>query len=126
QADKTAASVKALIDELSGVANGIPAEELARAKADIAVKCPKTFESNGRISSRLRALESLIVYGLPDDYYANYVRAIQSVGLAAVQRLAQEYIQPDPISIVIVGDRKSIAPSIRALNIGPVKDVSVD
>jgi zinc protease len=126
QADKTAASVKALIDELSGVANGIPAEELARAKDDIAVKFPKTFETTGRISSRLRALESQIVYGLPDDYYANYVRAIQAVGPANVQRLAQEYIHPDHLSIVIVGDRKTLEPAIRALNLGSIKDVSVD
>jgi predicted Zn-dependent peptidase len=126
QADKTAASVKALIDELNGVANGIPADELARAKDDIAVKFPKTFEATGRISSRLRALESQIVYGLPDDHYANYVRAIQAVGSANVQRLAQEYIHPDHLSIVIVGDRKTLEPAIRALNLGSIKDVSID
>jgi zinc protease len=126
QADKTAASVKALIDELSGVANGIPAEELARAKDDIAVKFPKTFETTGRISSRLRALESQIVYGLPDDHYANYVRAIQAVGSADVQRLAREYVHPDHLSIVIVGDRKTLEPALRALNLGSIKDVSVD
>src|SRR6185295_17229615 len=126
QADKTAASVKALIDELTAVAVGIAADELTRAKEDIAARFPRMFESTGRISSRLRALESLIVYGLPDDYYANYVSAIRAVDSAVVQRVVQEYIQPDRLTIVVVGDRKSIAPSIRALNIGPVKDVSVD
>jgi zinc protease len=126
QADKTAASVKALIDELAGVAKGIAADDLARAKDDISVKFPRTFESTGRISSRLRALESLIVYGLPDDYYANYVRAIQAVDSAEVQRLAQEYIQPDHLTTVIVGDRKTLEPPLRALNLGSIKNVSVD
>jgi len=36
---------------------GIPVDELARAKDDIALSFPKTFEATGRISNRLRALE---------------------------------------------------------------------
>ena len=126
QADKTAESLKALLDELTGMVKGIPSDELARAKDDIALQFPKTFEATGRISSRLRALESLLVYGLPDDYYANYVTAIQAVGSADVQRVAQQYIGPDHLTIVIVGDRKTIEPSIRALNLGSITAVSID
>jgi len=40
--------------------------------------------------------------------------------------VAQEYIHPDRLSIVIVGDRKTIEPSVRSLNLGPIKAVSVD
>ena len=82
QVDKTAESLRALLDELSGMVKGIPADELARAKDDTARQFPKTFEPTGRISSRLRSLESLLVYGLPDDYYANYATAIQAVSSA--------------------------------------------
>jgi predicted Zn-dependent peptidase len=126
QADKTAEALRALLDELTGIAKGIPADELARAKDDIAVRFPRTFEATGRISSRLRALESIAVYGLPDDYYASYVSAIRAVDAAVVQRVVQDYMQPDRLTIVIVGDRKSIVPSIRALNVAPIKDVSID
>ena len=126
QSDKTAVALRALVDELAGVVKGIPADELARAKDDIAVKFPRTFEATGRISSRLRALESLIVYGLPDDHYANYVAAIRAVDPAAVQRVAQQYMDPAHLTIVIVGDRKTIEPSIRALNLGSIHDVRVD
>jgi predicted Zn-dependent peptidase len=126
QTDKTAESLRALVDGLTGVVKSIPADELARAKNDIALSFPKTFEATGRISSRLRALESLVVYGLPDDYYANYLRAIQAVGSDDVQRVAQQYMHPDRLTIVIVGDRKAIEPSIRALNLGSITDVSID
>jgi zinc protease len=126
QADKTAESLRALVDELAGVVKGIPAEELARAKDDLARDFPKTFDAPGRISSRLRALQSLVVYGLPDDYYANYASAIQAVAAADVQRVAQQYIHPDHLTIVIVGDKKSVEPSIRALNLGSIKEVSID
>jgi predicted Zn-dependent peptidase len=126
QANKTAESLSELLNELTGMLKGIPADELARAKDDIALRVPKTFVATGRISSLLQALESLVVYGLPDDHYAKYVPAVQAVGAVDVQRVAQQYIQPDHLAIVIVGDRKTIEPPIRALNLGSIKDVSID
>jgi len=125
QADKTGESLKALLDELAGVAKGVPADELARAQEESTRDFPKTFEA-GRISSRLRLLQSLIVYGLPDSYYAGYAAAIQAVSAAEVQRVAQQYIDPDHLTIVIVGDRKTIEPAIRGLTPGPVKTMTID
>ncbi len=125
QTDKTAQSVTELLNVLAGMRD-IPADELARAKGDIALQFPKAFEATGRISSRLRALESLIVYGLPEDHYAKYVQAIQEVGVSDIQRVAQQYLQPDHLAIVVVGDRKAIGPPIRALNLGSITDVSID
>jgi predicted Zn-dependent peptidase len=126
QVDKTAESLRVLFDELSAMAKGIPSDELARAKDDTARQFPNTFAPTGRISSRLRLLESLVVYGLPDDYYANYATAIQTVGSGDVQRVAQQYIGPDHLTIVIVGDRKTVEPSIRALNLGSITELNID
>jgi len=126
QTDKTAESLSELLNELTGMLKEIPADELARAKDDIALHFPKTFEATGRMSSRLQALESLVVYGLSDDYYSRYVPEIKAVGAVDVQRMAQQYIQPDNLAIVIVGDRKTIEPPIRALKVGTIKDVSID
>jgi predicted Zn-dependent peptidase len=54
------------------------------------------------------------------------VEAIQAIGAADVQRMAQQYIQPDHLAIVIVGDRKTIEPPIRALNLGSIRLMSID
>ena len=35
-------------------------------------------------------------------------------------------MNPDRLTIVIVGDKKSVEPAVRALNLGPIKEVSVD
>jgi hypothetical protein len=43
-----------------------------------------------------------------------------------VQRAAERYIQPDKFAVVVVGDRKVIEPRITALNLGPVKTVSIE
>ena len=126
QADKTAESLGALLEELTRIGKGAAADELTRAKADLALNVPKTFEATGRISSRLQALETLVVYGRPDDYYATYLPAIQAVTAADVQRVAQQYLDPGHLVMVVAGDRKTIEPSIRALKIGSITEVSID
>ncbi len=126
QSDKTAQAVQELLSELTGVLTGVSPDEVARAKDDIAVQFPRTFQATGRISTRLKAMESLVVYGLPDDYYSTYMSAIRAVGPGDVQRISKQYIQPDHLAIVIVGDRKTVEPPLRALNVGAIKEVSID
>jgi zinc protease len=48
------------------------------------------------------------------------------VTAAEVQRVAQKYIQPDRLAVVVVGDRKTIEPGIRALNLGPITPLAID
>jgi hypothetical protein len=52
--------------------------------------------------------------------------AIHAVAERDVQRVAQQYIDPDRLTIVIVGDRKAVEPSIRALNLGSIKEMTID
>jgi predicted Zn-dependent peptidase len=126
QGPKTAEALQEIVNELADTLKGIPADELARAKAAIALEFSKTFAAIGRISSRLQALESLMVYDLPDNYYSAYVPAIQAVSAADVQRVAEQCFRPEHLVIAIVGDRKAIEPGIRALGIGSLTAVSID
>ncbi len=68
----------------------------------------------------------MLVYHLPDDYFAKYVQNIQAVTAADVQRVADKYIQPNRFAVVVVGDLKTIEPRIRALSLGEVKVLTVD
>jgi predicted Zn-dependent peptidase len=123
QTDKTAESLTEFFNELNGMLKEVPDDELARARNYVALRFPTTFETTADISGRL---ESLIVYGLPDDYYATYVQMIQAVTAAEVQRVARKYIQPDRLTVVVVGDRKMVEARIRALNLGPVREMTID
>jgi zinc protease len=123
QTDKTADALKEFFNELTGIRKPVPADELARAKNYIALRYPGAFETTGDISRRL---EDAIVYRLPDDYFAKYVQNIQAVTAADVQRVADKYIQPDRFAVVVVGDRQKIEGPIKALNLAPIKIVTVD
>ena len=126
QTDKTAESLREIFNEFAGMLKAVSADELERAKNRIALRFPTSFEATGHISSRLQSLESLLVYGLSDDYYSKYMRAIQAVSALNVRRVAHKYIQPDRLTVVIVGDRKAIELRIRALNIGSIKEMTIE
>ena len=126
QSDKTAEALAEMLGEIAGLMTAIPADELARAKGEAALEFSRTFEATGRISSRLQALETLVTFDLPDDYYFTYTRTIQAVSAGDVQRVATLYLQPEHLVITIAGDRKSIEPRIRALDIGSLTIVAID
>jgi predicted Zn-dependent peptidase len=123
QTDKTADALKEFFNELNAILKPVPAEELSRAKNYVSLRYPSAFETTGDMSRRL---EDALVYHLPDDYFAKYVQNIQAVTPADVQRVAQKYVQPDRVVVVIVGDLKVIEPGIRALNLGPVTIMTID
>ena len=50
---------------------------------------------------------------------------IAAVTQAEVQRVARQYLDPDKLAIVIVGDRKSIEPTLKATGIGEVVVVDI-
>ena len=62
----------------------------------------------------------LVTYGIPLDFYDTAVQRIGAVTQADVQRVARQYVNPDRLTIVVVGDRKTIEPGLRALNPGEI------
>ena len=123
QTDKTADALKEFFNELTAIDTPIPADELTRGKNYIALRYPEGFETTGDISRRL---EDAVVYHLPDDFFSKYVPNIQAITAADVQRVAQKYIQANRVVVVVTGDLKTIEAPIRALNLGPVKVMTID
>ncbi len=55
-----------------------------------------------------------LLYGLPDDYLETYRDKISAVTLEDVQRVANKYITPDKLAIVIVGDADEVIPQAKS------------
>ena len=101
----------------------MPAAELERAKNYVALSYPGQFETTRQMAAELARM---IVYQLPDDYFSTYVANIRAVTAADVQRVAEKYVTPDRFAVVIVGDRQTIEPKIAALELGPIRLLTVD
>jgi len=109
--------------ELNGIRQPVPADELSRARNYVALRFPTAFQTVSRIAGQL---EDLYVYDLPLDYFNGYVQGMLAVTQADVRRVAQKYIVPDRMTIVVVGDRSKVEAGIRALNLGDLTVKSVE
>ena len=116
-AGKTDSALVEFMKELRAIRDTVPQAELQRAKRYLQLQLPSLFEATGDIAYQLT---SLAVYNLPLDFYNSYVQRIDEVTQADVQRVAREYINPDRLSIVVVGDRKQIEGGISKLGLGEI------
>jgi len=98
-------------------------DELAQAKASLVQSLPASFASVGGINGNVA---SIYTQGLPEDYYKQFAAAVGAVTKDDVVRVAQKYIDPDHLAIVIVGDRAKIEGPLAATNIAPVVRLDLD
>jgi zinc protease len=98
-------------------------DELAQAKASLVQSLPSTFASVTGINNNI---SSIYTQGLPDDYYQVFMRSVNAVTRDDVVRVAQKYIDPQHLAIVIVGDRSKIEAPLAATKIAPVVILDAD
>lgn len=114
----TDSSLVQIFKELHSIRDSLVApDELARAKAYLALGLSDAFETTGQVAG---AVETLQTFGLPPAYYDSYVTNIMQVTREDVRRVAQTYVTPDRISVVVVGDVAKIRPGVDKLGLGPV------
>jgi zinc protease len=112
--EATRESVIEILKELNGVRGARPVTEteLEYAKAGLTRGFPRGFETPAQIADRL---SDVAVYNLPHDYFDNYIDRIRAVTTADVARVAETYIQPSRVAILVVGDRQRIESSLREI-----------
>jgi predicted Zn-dependent peptidase len=114
---KTDSALIEFIKELRAIRDTVPSDELAKAKRYLQLGLPSNFETTQGIASEFLPL---IAYGIPLDFFASAVQRYGAVTQADVQRVARQYVNPDKLTVVVVGDRKVIEPGIRALKPGEI------
>lgn len=110
----TKESVAEFIKEIKGIRGEIPItpQELESNKQRIIRGYPRGFETVGQISGQL---SNLVVYGLNDSYFNEFISKVNAVTINDVNRVANKYLTPDKLAIIIVGDRKVIEPGLKQL-----------
>jgi len=118
----TKEAVVELIKELTDITGPRPATaaELAFAKDRLIKGFPGRFETTSGVSG---ALVELVLYHLPEGYFAKYQSEIEAVTRADVDRVAREHLDPSRMVILIVGDRSKVEPSLKGLPFARVVNV---
>jgi predicted Zn-dependent peptidase len=123
QTDATAASLHEFFREFEGIREPMGNDELVRAKNYVALGFPAGFQSVRSIAGNLNEIAT---YDLPLDYFNGYVDRILAVSQGEVLDVARRYVDPETMVIVVVGDREAIEDDIRALNLGPLRILSIE
>jgi zinc protease len=110
------------MNELRGMHQPIPEDEVERARNFLAMRYPASFQAVSDLAGRLA---DMVQYDLPADYFNRYVDNVLAVTRADVERVARQYIDPDNVAIFVVGDRAVIEEQVRRLNLGDIRFLSV-
>lgn len=120
----TDSSVIEFMKELNRmITEDVTEEELEFARNSLIRREPRNFETPGQIAGQL---ESLVLYGLPDDYFATYVQNFERVSIADIRRVAGLYLHPEAMNIVIVGDVAEVRDGLGSLGYGDVVVLDAD
>jgi zinc protease len=115
----TAAALKELLKELDGIrSHPLTADELKTGKDAMNRSLPGLFETTLQAA---KSASDLFVYSLPLAYYSSLPAQIESVDSASVKQVAEKYIHPESMILVVVGDRARIEPEIKKLELGLVE-----
>lgn len=102
----TRESVSEMLSELRRIRTGdIEDHELNDTKDYLMGVFPATVQSSSDIAGRLVDME---IYGLPEDYFDRYRENIAAITKEEIARVADKYIDPDRMLIVIVGSAEQI------------------
>ncbi|HTV09606.1 MAG TPA: pitrilysin family protein [Candidatus Aquilonibacter sp.] len=117
----TDAATKATLDEVRKLRTEPPTEtELRRAKDDLLNSFIFNYDSPEKV---LGEQITLAVYGYPSDFLERYRAGIEKVTSADVARVAQKYVQPEKLAIIVVGNKSEIEPPLKDL--GPVTPLDI-
>lgn len=100
----TAAVIQALrtqIDDL--IKNGVKEDEVQKAKDSILNSFIFSFDSKEKVLAERMAYE---FYGYPADFLERYRSGIEKVTPADVDRVARQYIHPQQLATLVVGNSK--------------------
>jgi len=123
QTDKTAPAVTEFVNELTRIRTSATPEEAERARSYAALGYAAEFETSQQVAAHM---VEKVVYDLPDGFFEQFVPKALAADAAAIQTAAEATIDPSRIALVVVGDRSKVEAPLRALNLGTVRNLTVE
>ena len=119
RSDVTAAAAREILTEIDRMrGEKVSNEELSLATSYLEGVFPIRYESTAAIA---RALTAMVVYGLPPDYFDTYRDRVRAVSAPDVLRAAREFLRPEELQLVAVGDPAVVREPLDAMDLGPLQ-----
>ena len=113
----TARAIAESLAEIEGIRGGRPVtvDELALGVAALTRGFARNFETGEQIA---RAVSQIALYDLPDDYFDRFVPAVERVTADDVTRVAARHLDPDRLTVLVVGDVDAVGSDLAQLRLG--------
>jgi zinc protease len=125
RADATAPALKEALGELDGLLHDKPLkpDEITTALDALVRSYPSTFQSPGSIAG---ILSEMAEFHLPAEYLDTFVSALRSTSADGIGKAMAEVVAPAERVILIVGDRKVVAPKLTELGFSKIRPITYD
>jgi len=111
----TLESLEIIRDEIAAYRQGITDEGLAFTKNALIQSNTRRFET---LFALQNMLEEIGMYGLPFDYVRQEEEQVRQMTLEQHRALARQYLDPDHMIYLVVGDARTQLPRVRQLGLG--------
>ncbi|MFC1639237.1 M16 family metallopeptidase [Gemmatimonadota bacterium] len=115
QANATLESAQIFRDEIARYREGVSQDDLTFVKDALIQSNARRFETLGAVQGML---EQIANYDLPVDYVMREQAVVQDMTLEEHRRLSQDYLHPDQMVYVVVGDAATQLRGLRGLGLG--------
>ena len=117
QTDKTKESLAEVHKELEGIAGKKPPEskEVQFAKDKNTLTLPGRWETANAV---MNSIAEMVRFGLADDYWDTYAGEVLALSDEEVAAAGRDFVFPERVVWVVVGDREKIEAGVRELNLG--------
>lgn len=121
--ETTGEVLRLMIDEFSRMPRERVFErELAGAQAYLAGSFPLTIETPNDIATEIL---NVVFYELPVDEIGTFPQRVQAITPDDILRVSRQYIRPDRLSIVLVGNASAFVPQLRQMGFGQMEIIPI-
>jgi zinc protease len=114
RSEATVPFIKGILSQIENLrTTPVTPKELAYAKDQVLNSFVFNFQDPGQTLSRLIRYE---YYGYPADFLFRYQQGVKATTVEDVQRVAKQYLQPDKIVTLVVGNASAIQPPLTSLS----------
>jgi zinc protease len=122
--ETTGETLRLTVDEVARLQRERVADrELADAQAYLAGSFPLTIETPNDIATQVL---NVVFYELPVEEIGTFRERVQAVTPDDIQRVARQYVRPDRLSIVLVGDASTFVPQLRKVGFTEIEVIPIE
>jgi zinc protease len=106
-------AIQEILGEISRLRKDpLPTEELGSFQSFMA---GILVQENSTAQGILESLKWMDLYGVSTSYLGTFIQNIYKIGPGDIHAIAERYLRPDRMTIVVVGDRKVLLPQLEAI-----------